>query len=116
MKYYWESNSKAVGVCRYKTDKLLSTEIVYVTAAEFSSLKYPRWINGVIIDAYVASYIDEWEDFTAISTDKTIWILGDDSEFKTKKRNDTIFKLKNNIGKKVIMPYLYLSHWYLLYL
>lgn len=82
-------------------------------AREFNSLRQNIWINGIIIDCYVANCIDKWQDTTYIPTDRTPVMIG---EFSSKRActNRRMCKITFPINNLSLMRYVENSHWHLL--
>ena len=85
-------------------------ESFQLTTYEFSTLRSHIWINGIVIDSYVAANIDEWIDTLFVPTEDTSLILGDFSG-KRIDRNRKICKTNKPIKNTLLMPYLYQNHW-----
>lgn len=111
--YYWKSRSSNIAVCKFDTPNFISTKICCVTAREFSSTKPNIWIDGIIIDAYVSTRINNWVDVTYVTTDDSSMIVGEFSAKRTSKERK-ICKAKFTLKSRIIIPYMYMSHWRLL--
>lgn len=111
--YYFNSRSSnvAVGIC--ESDAIVVCKTYEVRAREFRTLQGRLWINGLIIDAFVAAHIDMWDDVTYIPTDSTSIILGEFSQLRTC-RNRRLCKIDIDFCNRLLMPYLQGDHWYLL--
>lgn len=113
--YYMASNSRMLTVGHYQTKRSLTTEIFFVTANQYATLRCSRWIDGLVIDAFVAANIDDWEDFTFICTDDTKVSIGKENDgTRQKLKGRAILKTKKPIGGHILMPYLFEGHWRLL--
>ncbi|OXU16763.1 hypothetical protein TSAR_013649 [Trichomalopsis sarcophagae] len=101
--YYFLSKSSRATVARYTMRDL-----------EFSTLRQGIWINGIVINSFVATHIDEWIDFTYVPSDDSITIAGDHSHERVN-RNKYISRTTKRMKNNLLLPYLYCSHWRLLH-
>ena len=70
----------------YNSNDILAMNKFHLTTKEYASLRDYMWVNGVAIDCFVAPKIHEWPDFSYISTDNMIFVLGDYSEKRISKQ------------------------------
>lgn len=110
VKYYLQSNSSLLTVGRFHTAKSLTAENFQLTAMQFASLDEKRWIDGEVIDAFAAANIDNWIDVTYIPTGDTAIVIGRNSGNRFIE-NRMISKTTKPIGNRLMMPYLFSSHW-----
>lgn len=113
--FYQQSSSGHVAVGIYETKKVLAKSDFRLDASHFSTLKDNKWIDGKVIDCYTASHADEWEENTMfLTTDDTIEIIGGNSVNTVRSFGKRIHKISAHLPERLLLPYVYNSHWRLL--
>ncbi|CAH2088579.1 unnamed protein product [Euphydryas editha] len=69
-----------------------------------------RWVDGQIIDAFASTFMKEWCDATYIPTDSSTMVLGRFSMAPITYKS-SIHTCEQEIGKKLLIPYCFESHW-----
>lgn len=92
---------------------IISDKEFYLFLEQFRTLKPEQWIDGTIIDCFVASQINGWKNIVYVPTDHTFFILGDYCD-KEPHENWLMYNISEKINGKILLPYLYRSHWRLL--
>lgn len=109
IKYYSRCASPYVIISRYNSEKCLTRESFDLSAKELITAFGNRWFNGLVIDAYVISCINNWENVCYIPTDDTISIIGNFAAQGLK--NSKLLFLEKPLENIIIMVYLYNYHW-----
>lgn len=76
IKYYSKCTSSEVIIGLYYSSKCVTREMIDLSAKEFSTAFGQRWFNGLIIDSYVMSCIENWGNVSYVITDDTISVIG----------------------------------------
>ncbi|KAK0074296.1 hypothetical protein PV326_012569, partial [Microctonus aethiopoides] len=117
VEYYMNSPDPllTIGIYRSITNAPVTKNYNYtLTAEEFCTLKNSNWINGKIIDCFTINLLNNISsNFMYIPTNHSYFLAGDSYE-KLKDSHWRVYNITTPVGEKILMPYLYSSHWYLL--
>jgi len=116
IKYYMQDTEMSITIGRYsaiRNTPIISEKEFYLFSDQYKTLKTNQWIDGTIIDCFVVSYINRWKNIVYVPTDHTTFILGDNSD-KKPCENWLMYNITEEICGKMLLPYLYQSHWRLL--
>ncbi|KAJ8685407.1 hypothetical protein QAD02_021200 [Eretmocerus hayati] len=102
------SNVMVVGM--YSSTLTISVPNTFMTCHEFSLIPPPAWFNDWLIDAYLASNIDSWDDVCHVSTDDTKYILGDKRESRFVK-DRRVCQYQGQLKSRIMLPYSNGLHW-----
>ena len=95
------------------TDPILSREKIDLFNTQFATLNDNQWVDGNVIDSSVAANIHKWYNVVFIPAKFTYYFIGYfcDNE---KGKKFILYNIHQKINGRLLMPYLYKSHWYLL--
>lgn len=83
-------------------------------AEEFCTLKNNNWIDGKIIDCFTINLLNSiTANYIYIPTNHS-YLLAGDSYKKVKDSHWRMYNITSPVSGKILMPYLYSFHWYLM--
>jgi len=114
--YYMQDTEMSITIGCYsaiRNTPIITDKEFYLFSEQYKTLKPEQWIDGTIIDCFAVSHINRWKNIVYIPTDHTAFILGDYSSRKPHE-NWLMYNITEEICGKMLLPYLYQSHWRLL--
>lgn len=90
----------------------MTRDALDLSAKELITVFDHRWFNGLVIDAYIFSCINNWNNVCFIPIDDTISIIGNLAAQGMK--NSKLLSLTKPVDDVILMVYLYKYHWRML--